>query len=842
MNAIVRYPVFQEQNGRIFCTIHVLHDKTFLSYQKKMAAHDMDLYRGFFIELNSNQHVKTPTPTVNQYDNTKTQVNNHVGINTNDLSLMLKMKFLPYMIRTFCCRNGLNFLTQNGVAAFTKYTMKMMNSWGISVEVHAKWQPFFRSWGQYVCEYLNGADRPYIDRTLPPLTAEFYLNHLEHFTPLFENGIIKCENSVDSFNNSTYKAMVVVVAIEKNIALLIAKHISEKLGGVYIHEKLNTITEEHLINMRAEKSGGLIAYTSIEGGPKVLKKFIKVHGKSMSIILFDCDDHSIESLLSSDVQRMKGVAKSWRKLRVDVVKDVASSSFPETQEDMHIKNTITTKGMKEVLMELQNLSDKIPALDNRQGLLVFFPSIPGSGKSTLSSSPTRSTLNNMLKKLNDSDPVQKLMQRKLIVLVSDEHKKRYWPEVKRIRAEYPESLFIADKNAPPNAWWTLAESAGNGIVVPVIPDGKALSTTRILGMYTPTGDSCNETSHYYPFSLHYLAICLTRVLTRPSKTHIGGLDNSVLNSAMIVINFFGLYQHITADDFLDKIRLRIEQAGGDCASTAIQVRFFVSGDLPDLPVDFSETLIDALRLRYGYNKNKKDPTRLSLDPAVKAMEQRLREVVEKHKIFICSLQVDESTSRKDFVDQITHFAKTINNENSIITGNSKNNLKFIRLVSIDISQAALHDAIKEMVYQESEVGKAFEYLGIDVKTLWVDNKSNNGIIQKPHVTMAYHKEFSQVEIRSKFSGALGNTVDISVSGFLWNESIAAFTVEVPTTSMEGNKIPVCGNKFAHITFWKKGVKAFESNSLPFLVEQGRASSIDIHHPISLKGKFNFWHV
>jgi len=825
MNASVRYPVFQENNGRIYCLLHVLHDKTFLKYQKKMTSHDMNLYRGFCFELNTEKAAKSSVKAPSQ-----------INFDNGKENLMLKMKLLPYMVRTFCCRNGIRTISLNGPAAFENYTLKMMNSWQISTEAKSKWQDFFRSWGHYVHHVLSGADKSYIDTSLPPLTDQFYLNHLEYFIQLFKKNQLKFDNISQSHDSSNYKAMILVVAREKEMALQVAKFFSDKFGGVYLHDDISKITEAHLINMRVPQGGGLIAYASMEEGPKTIKRHVKIYGKYMSIILFGCDNESIESS-SENRDRLLGVANSWRKLRVGLIKEVSIASLYDNSNT--IREYQPTEEMDDALMSLSTFSSNVPALDNREGVLVFFPCIPGSGKSTLSSPASRYTMKEMLSALENVAAKQSSNERKLIVLVGDEVKQKYWPEVKKMRAENPSSLFVADKNTPPMAWGALSDSAGHGIIVPVLYK-KTLSTTRIIGSVSSAGEIDCKKCHYYPFSLHYLVLCLARVLTRLAGTHIGGLDNSLKNAAMIMINFFGFYQNISAEDFFDTIKLKIERSGGNCCSRAVKVDFFTPDALPDLPSELSDALVDALRLRHGYNAEKKDITKFSCTPNVEAMEQRLRTVVSKYESFILGLTADEGKSRKDFMNEVVDIVRFSNVSNVNLT-KAKEEQRTIKIVSVDVSLSTLQNVIKDAARRQPEIDKALRSLGVDVDAPW-GKKCNNGVVETPHVTMAHCSDVSQTEMKTRFAPGLGNTIGISSTSLFWNEDIAALAVEVASISREGSEIPPSANNFVHITLWKgETIQASSSNKLPSLVEEGRASKIDFPGPLSFQGKLTFWH-
>jgi hypothetical protein len=104
-NAAVRYGVFLEDGRRVISTIHVIHDRTFMKFQREMQPGDMQLYRGFSIELGagaSQGRAANADSSLEALEVESVQLDGD-----GDARLMLKMKFLPYMVRTFCCRNGL---------------------------------------------------------------------------------------------------------------------------------------------------------------------------------------------------------------------------------------------------------------------------------------------------------------------------------------------------------------------------------------------------------------------------------------------------------------------------------------------------------------------------------------------------------------------------------------------------------------------------------------------------------------------------------------------------------------------------------------------------------------
>jgi hypothetical protein len=846
-NAAVRYNVHRENDSRWLCTIHVLLDKAFMKYQKNMQPGDMHLYRGFSIEMGLDA---PKSPCVDDAHPTEVAQPMSIDILEDDARLMLKMKFLPYMVRTFCCRNGLKVVKKFGPAAFADYTLKQLTHWGMSKEARAKWQPFFRAWGVYAHDCMNQVEREYTDKSLPPFDEAFYLNHLEHFAPLYESGKIKGVNDND-VKSTGYRAMVVVVSPRKESATDLSQYISKELGGVQLRDDINSLTDDDFLSMTA--GNGLIVGAAITDGFSKLRKYVKEYSKEISIILYGCDAESIEGTLLPQTKRLVGMAKAWEKTRVGFVKHVniqhvniqsSLGTQDEMMEDVQPAPFQAGTDMAEIIVALKKASGAAPDLDRRKGLLVFFPCLPGCGKSALSGPKSQELLNKSLKALHESNGSLGL-QRDLVVLVGDKTKKKYWPEVKSIRTKQPSSIFIADKNAPVTAWPTVGESAGNGIVVPVLPDEKALSTTRIEGALNSSGEMNEQLSHFYPFSLHYLAVCMARVMARPAKSHAGGLDCALPQACLVVTMFFTLYRNVSGDELMDRIRANVDKSGSFCVDKPVEVPFFGKDKLPDLPQDLVDALTTALQMQFGYAlERKKMEAMLSKDAAVKEVEGMLRATLAKHKDLLLGLTADETTSRSAFVDQVTSLTKsvcendTMSDAKANATASTAATCTKISIASIDISFQDIHGALKAIATEDVRVMEALNSMGAEVGNS-VFSK-DRGFEQKTHVTMAHSSRMSQREMRSKFEALLTQSVVVRVVGLLWSDRIAALAVELSSASETGDGIPKCCNTFVHVTLWRDGAKSMESNQLPSLVSEREAFEVTFRSPFEVKGAFSFW--
>ncbi|XVF19501.1 hypothetical protein REPUB_Repub11eG0115900 [Reevesia pubescens] len=145
-----------------------------------------------------------------------------------------------------------------------------------------------------------------------------------------------------------------------------------------------------------------------------------------------------------------------------------------------------------------------------EGLIVFFPGIPGCAKSAL----CRELLN-APGALGDDRPVQSLM--------GDLIKGRYWLKVADERRRQPYSIILADKNAPNEEVWRQIENmclSTRASAVPVIPDSEGTDSN--------------------PFALDALAVFIFRVLQRVN--HPGNLDKASPNAGYVLLMFYHLYE------------------------------------------------------------------------------------------------------------------------------------------------------------------------------------------------------------------------------------------------------------------------------------------------------------
>jgi hypothetical protein len=583
--------------------VHVLHDAIFPKYEKLRSPGAMKLFRGFVINLLSDAtkdstpgllhrqaSLSTATTTMTLKDD---EVPNRVAASdsASDLPpLMLKLKFLPYMVRTFGIRNGLRILKTKGPGGFLKYTGDLLRKWNMPASAYETWQPYFQAWSRYVQNYLNRERRVEV-------VESSYLDHLEEFDRLYKSGSLPASaTAASAASGNILRGLLVVAAVDERMSRAVADALSRHLTGGAPPVDLAHVTPDQLWVSR-DPGCGMIATAQITqhlgamrklvNGQKQNNKESSLASASVSIVLVGCSAQDVEALDSIDGKEKKkavGMMTAWRKVECGNIFDVARSIVAD---DGSINPD--SSDLQQTVDAVRKVGDSLPVSDARTGIVVFCPGIPGCGKSSLVVEETRQAIRASLKRLDADNP------RRLVVLTGDQVKEKYWPLVVQQRLQDPSSVLFTDKNAPLPSWDTVAEAAVKSKSVAVaITYPSVLQTTTITGTRDADGTLLGEQNHCYPFSLDYLAVCLLRVLDRKAGNHEGKLDSGTHRACMIVVKFFGLYKGLLAEEFEQRMSNYFEHAGATLSRPSIAVPFFKS-ERPGLPSDLQDLLIEAVQ-------------------------------------------------------------------------------------------------------------------------------------------------------------------------------------------------------------------------------------------------------
>lgn len=450
-----------------------------------------------------------------------------------------------------------------------------MSKWGITGEAKAKWRPYFTGWAQYAQPLLRSGNSNEHTVDLPPLSEHAYLDHLQYFTDLYDSGKCKVNEC-----NSSFQGLVVIVAPKIELSGKMADYIAQRLGGAQRRTGMNDVTPSTM-EVACTPGQGIVCNVTIDKSYTVIRKhLLKDFEEFVSIILIQCDDVMTE-LRDSASKEMIGYLKGWKSTRGARNVEIPDR-FDSHENLMDDPSFQPSSVLDEVISQL-----KRPIVeDSRPGILIFFPTIPGSGKSSM--------VTNIDKEINNAISV---CDRKIYIDESDCFKGKFWPHISKTRRRCYSAINIADKNAPTSAWGTIGTicAATKALGVPVIPDRLALQTNSVVGARRKDGTFHDALVHTYPFSLSYLAVCMTRVLLRPAGTHAGQLDQSNDRLCMIVIKFYSFYRNLSPEQLLGTMSTTLGSAGAHVTAAPIEVPFFRSNCEIKIPEDLENILLEALR-------------------------------------------------------------------------------------------------------------------------------------------------------------------------------------------------------------------------------------------------------
>ncbi|XP_057782702.1 tRNA ligase 1 [Salvia miltiorrhiza] len=417
-----------------------------------------------------------------------------------------------------------------------------------------------------------------------------------------------------------------------------------------------------------------------------------------------------------------------------------------------------------------------------RGLIVFFPGIPGCAKSALCkeimSSPER---------LGDDRPVHSLM--------GDLIKARYWAKVDQEYRKKPNSIMLADKNAPNEEVWKKIEGmcrSTRASGIPVIPDSEGTESN--------------------PFSLDALAVFIFRVLHRVN--HPGNLDNSSTNVGYVLLMFYNLYEGKDRKEFETEL---IERFG------SIVKLPLLEPERPPLPESVRSTLEEGLSLYNLHSRQhgKLDSTKGQYAKEWTKWEKQLRDTLSANAEYLNSIQVPFGVAVEKVIGQL----KAIANGDYSPPSTEKRNLGAIVFAAITLPVSEITDLLHNLGTKDPRVEG------------FLKDKDLKSSLTKAHVTLA-HKRSHGVTAVASFAQHLNHNVPVAVTSLLFSDKLAALEAEPGV--VDGEKID-SKNKWPHVTLWTaQGVAAKEANDLPQLLAQGKATRVEINPPTTVTGVLEFF--
>ncbi|KAK7262359.1 hypothetical protein RJT34_29928 [Clitoria ternatea] len=436
--------------------------------------------------------------------------------------------------------------------------------------------------------------------------------------------------------------------------------------------------------------------------------------------------------------------------------------------------------VKEIASPGPNIAVK-DTVPKHEGLIVFFPGIPGCAKSALCKE-----LLNAQGGLGDDRPVQSLM--------GDMVKGKYWQKVAEERRKKPNSVMLADKNAPNEEVWKLIEDMCHrtrASAVPVVPESEGTDSN--------------------PFSLDALSVFMFRVLQRVN--HPGNLDKASPNAGYVLLMFYHLYDGRSRKDFESEL---IERFG------SLVKMPLLKSDRDPLPEAVQSILEEGIGLYklHTVRHGRLESTKGSYAREWIKWEKQLRDILCGNAEYFISIQVPFEFAVRQVLEQLRNIAKG----DYTPPDTEKRKLGPIVFAALTMPVDEIRNILNKLAQNNPKID-AF------LKDKHLENMS------RAHLTLA-HKRSHGIKAVADYGIFEHKKVPVELTALFFSDKMAA--LEACPGSVDGEKI-VSKNVWPHITLWTAdGVAAKEANTLHQLHAEGKANRIDFSPPISISGTVDFY--
>ncbi|KAL5711284.1 hypothetical protein ACHQM5_021757 [Ranunculus cassubicifolius] len=440
-----------------------------------------------------------------------------------------------------------------------------------------------------------------------------------------------------------------------------------------------------------------------------------------------------------------------------------------------------------------------------EGMIVFFPGIPGCAKSALCKE-----IQNIPGGLGDDRPIHSLM--------GDLIKARYWPKLAEERRKKPYTITLADKNAPNEEVW-------RQVIFSLAPIYSCIVKYTFIFLFLQIEDMCRSTrasavavipdsegTPSNPYSLDALAVFIFRVLQRVN--HPGNLDKASPNAGYVMLMFYNLYEGKNRREFESEL---IERFGNVVKMPVVKP------DRSSLPITVKSTLEEGLNLfkLHSTRHARLDSTKGTYVREWASWEKRLREVLYQNAGYLNSIQVPFDIAVKQVVDQLKTAAKG----GSGTPSTEKRKFGNIVFAAITLPPTDI-TALLQTLGQNNPKIEGF-----------LKNKDIHNQLKQAHVTLA-HKRSHGVTAVANYGVYLNQDVPVDLTALLFSDKSAA--LEARLGSVGGEKI-ISKNEWPHVTIWTaNGVPAKEANLLLQQSLEGKAVRIEIDPPLTVTGTLDFY--
>ncbi|KAL6506324.1 hypothetical protein OROGR_024505 [Orobanche gracilis] len=452
------------------------------------------------------------------------------------------------------------------------------------------------------------------------------------------------------------------------------------------------------------------------------------------------------------------------------------------------------------------------AVRKDDGLIVFFPGIPGCAKSALCKEILSASGG-----LGDDRPVHSLM--------GDLIKARYWGKVAEERRKKPYSILLADKNAPNEEVWRQELVLSTQRMLVNVPYNGDVVVSGVSGEVRKNLDMCRSTkasavpvvpdsegTESNPFSLDALAVFIFRVLHRVN--HPGNLDKSSPNAGYVLLMFYHLYDGKNRKEFETDL---IERFGSLVKMPLLETN---RSPLPESVRSILEEGINLYKL-HSRRHGRLEPTKGTYVKEWAKWEKQLRETLLGNAEYLNSIQVPFKSAVENVVEQLKAIAK------GEYTAPSTEKRRFGNIVfaAVSLPVSKILDLLRDLAQKDPRVEG------------FLEDRNLKSSLTKAHLTLA-HKRSHGVTAVASYGPHVNRNVPVNVIALFFTDKLAALEAEPGVVDDE--KIS-SKNEWPHVTLWTaQGIAAKEANMLSHLHAQGKAIRVEFNPPIAITGVLEFF--
>ena len=553
----VRFKGLQLPDGSVCFIVHVLLDKVFATFNRTAPSGSFPLYRGysFIVEKSSTvqsiriSHMHDPPASLSVPSAPSAQ-----------LSCMFKAKFMPYMIRTFIMRNcGLRLCDSisrgNGSAAaeyktsVTRYIKSWVPPGPMLSEAFGKYFMYLIAWGTFLQAGIrSGKINPNaFDRggSYLSLVAQFDEEMKQRGGSSEGAGVADMD---DPLSGSPSNGCVVFITypgkVPPECENAFHKLLQAHMGPSAVTCDATAVNDCEMLQtpgrLKALVKGGSVILVLVDLVSSSLIRGIEASIASVQHVTWWVYSgipgvaHPFDGLPSGLMKKARALSQKWINfLSAAILPD--QKVVPPQLAGLNISMDAGFDFLfPSAATDLRSLLDPMHAAPvyspDRESkvCVVMFPAIPGSGKSTLASSRVTKALEAStgfkVDRFDGDDAALKV-----------KFWSKLWDHINALPLYDGKYLIIASKNAPPSS------REGGGNFYRELSNGCPAGVAFVAAL--PDDDGMDT----HPFSLQYLALCMSRVVRRTARDHntLFGLD-----AWKISVMFYNFYKDISRERLL----------------------------------------------------------------------------------------------------------------------------------------------------------------------------------------------------------------------------------------------------------------------------------------------------